>query len=313
MAEMIKMITVPVDDSPNSLKSLDYIGFMFGADHPVSIHLLHVAPVTPRAVIPASSDSGESAKRIRRTNSKAMAKAEKLLRKAGRIARDRGFEEKRVVSACLERKQGIARDICAYAEKEQTDAVLISTMGRTRLEAFLIGETANKVLELSRVHPVWLLKGKVQSRGVLIAMDASENALRGVDHAGFMLSGTDCPVTLFYSKRHFWRFVPREEIEDTPELETFWQTEADNKIAPYMSRAKEMLLAAGIGEDRITTRIVDGSRNTAGDILKTAGSLDCGTIVMGRRGLTGVKSYTMGSVSRKVLENSSDKALWMVP
>jgi hypothetical protein len=34
---------------------------------------------------------------------------------------------------------------------------------------------------------------------------------------------------------------------------------------------------------------------------------------MGRRGATNVKSYTMGSVSRKVLQDFKDAALWLVP
>jgi nucleotide-binding universal stress UspA family protein len=73
-----------------------------------------------------------------------------------------------------------------------------------------------------------------------------------------------------------------------------------------------MLLEAGLSESRIRTKIVEGSRSAANDILEEARSNDYGTIVQGRRGLSGVKEFFMGSVSTKVLQNISAMALWIV-
>jgi nucleotide-binding universal stress UspA family protein len=97
------------------------------------------------------------------------------------------------------------------------------------------------------------------------------------------------------------------------DLETMWKSAAGREIAPYMQKAKEMLIKAGLDESQISSRLVDGSRSAAADILDAARELGCGTIVMGRRGATNVKSYTMGSVSRKVLQDFKDAALWLVP
>jgi len=134
-----------------------------------------------------------------------------------------------------------------------------------------------------------------------------------VDHAGFMLSGTDCPVTLFYSKRNLLRFFSSEAIEPVSGLESIWKSAAGREIAPYMEKANEMLINAGVDKSKISIRIVDGGRSAAFDILDAARQLDCGTIVMGRRGVTNVKDYTLGSVSRKVLQDYKDAALWIVP
>ena len=98
-----------------------------------------------------------------------------------------------------------------------------------------------------------------------------------------------------------------------PDLETVWQTAAGREIAPVMKKAKRMLIEAGIDEARISIRIADGSHSAAADILKAADRYDCGTIVMGRLGVSGVKDYTMGSVTRKVLQDLDDMALWLVP
>jgi nucleotide-binding universal stress UspA family protein len=97
------------------------------------------------------------------------------------------------------------------------------------------------------------------------------------------------------------------------DLETIWKSVAGREIAPYMQKAKEMLIKAGLDESQISVRVVDGSRSAAADILDTARQFGCGTIVMGRRGATNVKEYTMGSVSRKVMQDCNDAALWIVP
>ena len=86
---------------------------------------------------------------------------------------------------------------------------------------------------------------------------------------------------------------------------------AGQQIAPYLKKAHEMLLAAGLNDEQITTKIIDGSRSAADDILKAARKYDCGTIVCGRRGLSGVKDLIMGSVSRKILEDLSETAVWI--
>ena len=223
-----------------------------------------------------------------------------------------GFKEKQIRSFHWKKQIGIALDICNFAGDKQADAVLISTKGRSRLEAFFSGEVANKMLEHCRVCPVWVVEGSVKSKKVLIAMDSSENALRAVDHAGFMLSGTDCQVTLFHSKRHLRGFVPQVIIEAAPELEELWKNKAGEQIAPYMKKAKEMLLAAAIPEVQFKTRVVDGSRDVASDILKEARTGGYGTIVLGRRGISGVKEFFMGSVTSKVLQDCAGMAVCVV-
>jgi nucleotide-binding universal stress UspA family protein len=188
----------------------------------------------------------------------------------------------------------------------------MTTRGRSKLEAFFMGEVSSKLIEYCRVCPVWIVEGTVTSNRVLIAIDNSENALRAVDHAGFMLSGTDCQVTLFHTTQHLRGFVPLEVLEEAPELEELWKSKAGQEIEPYLKKAKEMLLEAGVSESQISTKIMSGSRSAANDILEEARKNGYGTIVMGRRGLSGVREFFMGSVSSKVLRSSTGMATWIV-
>jgi nucleotide-binding universal stress UspA family protein len=310
MAELNKMIVVAVDGSENALKSLDYLSLIYGSKHNLEVVLLHVLPTLPQILV--ADDDRQSKLRLLAVEKKSVQMAERILSEAKHLLRKKGFKEEHIRSLHRKKQMGIARDICNLAADKRADSVLISAKGRSKLEAFFSGGVANRMCEYCRVCPVWIMEGTVRSRTVLIAIDSSENALRSVDHAAFMLSGTDCQLTLFHSKRHLRRFVPQELIDAAPELEELWENKAGEQIAPYMKRAKEMLLEAGIPEAQIKTKVVDGSRDAASDILKEAKSNDFGTIVLGRRGHSGVKEFFMGSVTSKVLQDCAGMAVWLV-
>jgi nucleotide-binding universal stress UspA family protein len=175
-----------------------------------------------------------------------------------------------------------------------------------------MGSVTQRLLEYHPFSPVWVVEGGVRSNKVLICVDASENALGGVDHAGFMLSGTDCRITLFHSLRHLRRYVPREVLMEAPGLDQLWKEKAGRQISLNMQKAREMLLDAGLDSKQMNTKVVNGSRSAAYDILKEAHDNDYGTIVLGRRGVSALKEFIMGSVTSKILHNSAGFAIWIV-
>jgi len=309
-SDLVKMIVVGVDGSEDALKALDYLGLIYGAKSSLEIVLLHVLPTLPPVLV-ADADR-QSKSRLLAVEKKSIKMAERILSEARDILLKKGFNADQIRSLHRKKQIGIARDICNLAADKRADGVIISSKGRSKLETFFSGGVASRILEYCGICPVWIVEGSVKSKNVLIAMDSSENALRAVDHAGFMLSGTDCQVTLFHSKRHLRRFVPQEIIEAAPELEELWTNKAGEQIAPYMKKAKEMLLEAGIHELQLKTKVVDGTRDAASDILKEAKSNNYGTLVLGRRGHSGVKEFFMGSVTRKVLQDCAGMAVWLV-
>jgi nucleotide-binding universal stress UspA family protein len=312
MTELSKMVVVPVDGSENAHRSLEYIDLMYGKDHNLEVTLKYVLPSLPPILADDRSMKRETAMKLKTLENKNIRMAEQILSKAKNLLIKKGFKEDLVQTVSRKKDRGIAQDICNWVESKRADAVLMTTRGRSRLEAFFMGEVSSKLLEYCRVCPVWIVEGTVTSNRVLIAIDNSENALRAVDHAGFMLSGTDCPVTIFHSMRHLRRFVPQEVLDEAPELEELWKTKAGQAIEPFMTKAKEMLVKAGVSESQISKKVVDGSRSAASDILEEARNNEYGTIVMGRRGISGVQEFFMGSVSSKVLQSSTGMAIWIV-
>ena len=312
MADLSKLIVIPVDGSETALRSVAYIRLMYSPADPLELVLLHVIPSLPRLLTEDRAMDADTAQKLKIIENKNVRMAERILEEAKAALTEKGFSEKQIGTICRKRETGVAQDICGWAEARQADAVLITTRGRSRLEAFLMGEISTKLLDYCRVCPVWIVEGAVKSKRVLIGIDSSDNALRAVDHAGFMLAGTDCRTTLFHSLRQLRRFVPLEACEAAPEIEALWRQKTSERVAPYLDRAREMLLKAGLKETQISIKVVEGSRSAASDILQEARSSRCGTIVLGRRGLTGLKELIMGSVTAKVLQASADLAVWIV-
>lgn len=309
-----KMIVVPIDGSENALKPLDYINRIFGPKHNLRLSLVYLMPKLPPILIEESRKSRETVNQLQEMEKRNSQMAERILADAKDRLMKVGFAKKTVEAVFRKIEVGVARDICSWAEKsKKADAIFISSRGRSRLEAFFTGEIANKVLEYVKVCPVWMVKGKVKSKNVLLAVDKSENAMRAVEHAGFLLSGTDANVTVFHSKRDLRRFVPKEVLQEFPGVQKFWQSKAEEAVAPYMKKTREMLIQAGLAENQISLKLVDGSRSAARDILKEAEENAIGTVILGRKGYSNVKDYSMGSITKKVLDRASDMAVCIVP
>jgi len=311
--DLQKMIVVPVDGSENALKSLDYINLLFGPEHNIKTTLFYVMPRLPPILVEEIKKSKESLMKMQDIESRNTEMAQRLLKAAKDRLLDMGFTKATVEAVFREVEVGIARDIVHWSEKKKADAVFITTRGRSRLETFFMGEIAAKVLEYCRVCPVWMLKGSIRYKHVLVAVDNSKNALRAAEHAGFMLSGTDVRITIFHSKRDVRRFISQAVLDEFPEVQKYWRHKAGEEIVPFMQKAKDLLLAAGLEEAQITSKVIDGSRSAAADILDEAQNSDAGTVILGLRGYSGVKDYTMGSVTRKVLNQAKDMTVSIIP
>ena len=151
---------------------------------------------------------------------------------------------------------------------------------------------------------------------VLVALDDSDNAARAVEYVSKNFSA-DHEVTLF-------SVIPDTQMLcniDSPELTPYFQSQRnvfcaleDKKkelIEAAANRAKDVLLKAGFKKEKITVKVQAKKKGIARDIVAEAES-GYDTIVMGRRGLSGIKEFMMGSVSQKVLNSAKDLSVIIV-
>ena len=307
-----RFVVAPVDGSRLSLRSLDYVQRVWGGVSDFKIDLVHILPALPPVMVDEAKRNRNTAKQLKMIDRKNLELGHRILQEARDYLVKKGFAAEAVESLCEKKRSGTARDINACAEDRLADALIVSSSGKGWLEGFFMGEVTNKLVEIVRVCPIWVVKGDVRHGDVMLAVDGSENSMRAVDHASWMLYGTGSRIVLFHARRSLNRFFPKEVFEGIQGIEDTWSRGADMTVEAVMTKARGRLIRAGIDPDRIETIIVDGGRRPDKIILQQAVASKAGTVVLGRRGESDVGGYTMGSVTRKVLNEADNLAVWIV-
>ncbi|MDY6838421.1 MAG: universal stress protein [Thermodesulfobacteriota bacterium] len=150
MADLTKMIVVPMDGSKNELRSLDYLNLIFGPRHNLDVTLFYVLSSLPPIPLEEQGMNRESRLQVKSVEEQNIRMAERILREAKVALVRKGFEKGRVKTLYKRRKVGTARDICMWADDNRADSVLISTRGRSRLQAFLWGKSLGSYWNIVR-------------------------------------------------------------------------------------------------------------------------------------------------------------------
>lgn len=152
---------------------------------------------------------------------------------------------------------------------------------------------------------------------ILLAMDNSNNSLKAVKYVAGTIKPTAL-VTMFSVLPD-----PTAACElDGPSLipifkqniKAFCTIEEAKKSAVegFIEEAKKVLIKAGFPAKNISIRIRKKKAGISRDILKEASQGKYDTVVMGRRGLAGIKQFVAGSITRKVFEATTKATLIIV-
>lgn len=142
-------------------------------------------------------------------------------------------------------------------------------------------------------------------KAILVATDGSEPSLHAVDVAGRMAASENIPLYLLYVIRDM-QFP--QALSRMAEVERLVGTRSDvlNYVADKILKdAKQRAKKAGAK----TIETVTANGDPASGIVKTAQEKNADLIVVGTRGLGGVASALLGSVSRKVSNISEQHVL----
>ena len=151
---------------------------------------------------------------------------------------------------------------------------------------------------------------------MLVAFDDSANAMRAV---GYIASS--------FSKDHeimLLSIIPDTAAicdMDSPSLIPYFQERQasfcvleDQKrelVNEALQKAKEVLVKAGFDEKNITTKVQTKDKGVVRDLVNEANT-GYDTIVVGRRGHSGVKEFILGNVSQKILHLARDMSVIVV-
>ena len=151
---------------------------------------------------------------------------------------------------------------------------------------------------------------------ILVAFDDSENAMRAVEFITKSFT-PDHKITLFSVIPDTAAVCEMFSPELTPyflsQRDLFCSMEAKKKdlVNEALEKARDLLLKSGFDEKNITTKIETQKKGIARDIIDEAKS-GYDTLLLGRRGLSGIKEFLLGSVSQKVLHAAKDLSVVLV-
>ena len=151
---------------------------------------------------------------------------------------------------------------------------------------------------------------------ILLAIDDSKNARRAVEFVANFFT-PDNKITLFNVVPDTAALCAMNSPELTPyfisQQSTFCLLEEKKKklVDEAMQKAKRILLDAKFEENNITIKSEIKKSGFARDILKEAKS-GYNVVVMGKRGLSSIKEFLLGSVSHKVFNTAKDISVLVV-
>jgi len=151
---------------------------------------------------------------------------------------------------------------------------------------------------------------------ILLAIDDSENARRAVEFVANFFT-PDNKITLFNVILDTATLCAMNSPELTPyftsQQSSFCLLEEKKKkiVSEAMQKAKRLLLDANFEEKNITIKSEVKKSGIARDIIREAKS-GYNAVVIGKRGLSGIKEFILGSVSQKVFHIAKDISVLVV-
>ena len=151
---------------------------------------------------------------------------------------------------------------------------------------------------------------------ILVALDDSENAFRAAEFVARTFA-PDHEVTLFSVFLDAEGLCKSQGAQMSPyflSYKTVFCSMEDKKkelVTEAQKKAKETLLKAGFSDKHVTTKIQKLIKGVARDIIEEAHA-GYQVVVMGRRGLSSITEFVLGSVSQKVLHSCKDITIVIV-
>lgn len=259
---------------------------------PAKLHLLHKvvypAPQTPADILSHLKDA-RSIEAI----------LEQSIDAPGRQARERlnrMVEEVRMqdveVDAFIEASRDPFEAIMDRVAEIQPDLIVMGTHGRTGAEKVLIGSVAEKVLRHAPCDVMTLRADSAVFGGedafgpILVPVDFSDYSARAVVAARRLLTAVGGSVCLLHVVEPVHApFQPGGFVS---------RLKADPSLADKYRTALEGM------RDGTTGKVMVAEGNVAGRILEVRQHTQAKLVVMGTRGLSGLKHFLRGSVAEKV-------------
>jgi nucleotide-binding universal stress UspA family protein len=304
-----KKLLVAVDGSELSLQTAHYLSDLsFFSSY--KVNFFHVFNKVPESYYDLANETiaSNSIHYVHTWEAEQHKQLERYMDQCRQLLLAAGFHSDRIETTIHNRQRGVARDIIAEARKGY-DALITRRRGLSRIQGLIMGSVAYKLLNGAGFIPLIFAGRKPFNRRILMAVDGSDNAMRAVAYTGEALQGAHCKIKLLSVLRGS-RMIGDMSPDYFEKSESFGNSE--KKILEAQARAREQLTASGITPEAISTEIVKHATSRAGVLVEAAAKGNYNTIILGRRGMSGVHDFVIGRVSSKVLQIGREYGVWII-
>lgn len=297
-------VLLTVDDSPDSKAAAQFLQrIQFPAES--VLYLLHVNPLDEWLRLGTSGRSLRMVEQISRIRAEAATNMRIVLSQMEETFQSSGLA---VHSLVTDGSPGA--EILRTITEHHIDLVVLGTRGLSKISGFLLGSVSEWVLNEAPCS-VLIVRGKTRptktTKGmkILIATDGSPDAQEGVAFVKKVCFPASTVLTILH--------IVRKKVHQTAQLLTTDRTQ----LAEFMKLAEDLLKARG----REGTKLLEATRKVlsscelkivenlafgqeAEEILKASQRIRADLVVMGSKGLTGLRRFLLGSVSHKVVRHA---------
>ncbi|MBS0181451.1 MAG: universal stress protein [Nitrospira sp.] len=159
---------------------------------------------------------------------------------------------------------------------------------------------------------------------VLVAVDGSDDATRAVKYVGRLLRSTPgVNVTLFHVLNPLPPVLREHGGSEDPVREEAlgrqlrkdrktWYLKEQKLESNILSKTRQTLERTGFPASRIRLKFGHEEEDVAETILEEAQKGRYQAIVVGRHGLSGLKKLFFGGITRRLLQQATGRAVWIV-
>jgi nucleotide-binding universal stress UspA family protein len=148
-----------------------------------------------------------------------------------------------------------------------------------------------------------------KNRNILIAVDESDNAKRAVLYVKDLLAG----LSGFHITIATIIPQPPEDYFITEQEKNTWIENQNRAAERILADYRQIFIQAGFREEDVVSHLVMKECSSLAEcILEEQGKLSCGTVVIGRRGISRKEEFMFGSTSNKILHTAKDCSVWVI-
>ncbi len=301
-------VLLALDQSTHSQNSAKFL-----KDFPLppesTVFLLHVAETPQLTLLSQVYDIADLEQRLATTRVNLRTKAQQFLTKL------KGLLQRQGLTVTLAMRDGLpGAEILKFIETEHMDLVVLGTRGLSKVKRFLLGSVSEWVLGDAPCS-VLLVRARAGRRArtqqgihVLLATDGSPDAQAAREFLGKLPFPSSSRLTVVHVVEQNYEHVTSRELSATRgELARI------GKDLLRLRKESGVKMLGAIGQTfrqrgwQVRESLLVG--HPADQILKACEQTRPDLVVVGSRGLTGLRRFLLGSVSHKITRRAPSSVL----